>query len=191
MKLISMILLLIGMVAIGWAVYSELRPTTELPVVRRATSLPDYVDQTVELNGMTVRHTGVSGVHRERTRGWWHYALGYVGNDTWRWHLYIIEMNGFSVAFRAVPDDLAGQDRIPGRVMYLADDPITRSLLSNYDGRADIGLLLPFSIRADLGATSPTEDEIDLVFGLGVVLILLGLAGLLIGFIMKKLRKGE
>ncbi|MCL1788207.1 MAG: hypothetical protein FWG38_09500, partial [Defluviitaleaceae bacterium] len=110
-----------------------------------------------------------------------------------RWHLYIVDTGDALVALRCVPSDMAGRlDRIPVRVMALEDDPLTRTLLADYGGRPRIANdLLPIALRADFGAEGLSEEDIDVVWGLSVLLILAGSVALLGRWVMKRRRKGE
>ena len=187
---IEILLLVIGIGLLGYGIYEEMTPTVELPALMRAADIDAHLDQIVEVSGNEIRHTNISQTHRERHGGWWRYAFS-PGSDTWRHHLYIIEFDdGSFLALRGVPDDLAVRDHVPGKVMRLEDDFITRSLLQNYDGLCGISSgLLPFTIRTEFGWTGLSEESIDAVIGWGILLIFAAIVMMLIHFIVKRRRK--
>ena len=160
--------MVLGISLFTYGLLAAPRPAT-LPTIRNVTSVPNYIDQIVDVSEYTIWYTGVTQRHRELMPWWEDIATANMGNLNRMRYLYIIEIDGYFVPFRGTRDDYADGNHVHGEVMHLEEDHIMRSLLANYDGFDEIAdRLLPFAIRENFSQSGTTDEQLAEVVGLGV-----------------------
>jgi len=188
MKVIGALLVAISIVLIGYALYRDSNPMDELPVVTSVWQLSEHLGELVEIRG-DIQLTEVSQVHTEpRTRGWRSIFSSGIGNYTWRWNLYIIELDDASIAFRGVYENFAERNSVTGIPILMQDDPISRSLLDSYTGRfaVDREIIVRAQFR---GGLIHSEEDFYNVTDFAVGLAIIGIIMIVIELVVTKLRK--